>query len=135
MSDSQDTPVDEYGASFLTQSETLQGTWEYDDHEFKLEVEDISMGAFKTLQEYMKVGVMASQVEEDDEDAISELEDSAENLEDLPWESETDAEGFIESTIEAKLHKPNVDVSAARAPKMQAVFKGMMDAWQEGNTS
>jgi len=130
-----DTPQDEYGAAYLTQSETIQGSWEYNGRDFKLAVEDISMGAFKTLQEYMKVGVMASQVEEDDEDAISELEDSAENLEDLPWDEDTEAEGFIESTIEAKLHKPSVDVSAARAPKMQAVFEGMMEAWQEGNTS
>jgi len=133
MSDAQDTPVDEYGASFLTQSETLQGTWEYDDHEFKLEVEDISMGAFKTLQEYMRVGVMASQVGEDDEDAINELEKTADDLDNLPWESEDSPDGFIEATIDAKLVRPNVDVSEARAPKMQSVFRGMMEAWQQGN--
>lgn len=125
---------DEYGANFLTREETIEGTWEYADQEFKLEVKDISLGEQELLQEYMRVGMEAMGMDGDvDEERLEDVNQRAEELEDLPWEDETDATGFLECTIEAKLVKPNVTISDARAQKMQAVFMGMMEAWQEGN--
>jgi hypothetical protein len=125
----------DYGANFLTESETIEGTWEYGENEFDLLVEDISVGSFELLQKYTQVAGEAMQAggEGPDEAALEEVNKKAEELDPLPWEDDVDADGFLEATIEAKLVKPDVDLSDARAHKLRAVFEGMISAWQEGN--
>lgn len=125
---------DEYGASFLTREETIEGTWEYGGQEFKLQVKDISLGSQELLQEHMRIGMEALGMDgEVDEERLADVNKRAEELDSLPWEDDTEQDGFIESTIEAKLVKPSVNIADARAQKMRAVFEGMMQAWQEGN--
>lgn len=125
----------DYGAEFLTQAETIEGTWAYADHEFALLVEDISIGELELLQEYTQVAGAAINATGDDvdEEALEEANEQAKNLDSLPWEDDVEADSFLEATIEAKLIKPDVDLSDARAHKLTAVFEGMMQAWQEGN--
>lgn len=125
---------DEYGANFLTREETIEGTWSYAGQEFKLQVKDISLGSQELLQEHMRIGMEAMGMDgEVDEERLEDVNERAENLDELPWEDDTEQDGFIEATIEAKLVKPSVDIADARAQKMRAVFEGMMQAWQEGN--
>lgn len=125
----------DYGADFLTESEEIEGTWEYGDREFPLLVEDISVGSFELLQKYTQVAGEAMNASGDDvdEEALEEVNKKAEELDNLPWEDEVEADGFLEATIEAKLVKPDVDLADARAHKLRAVFEGMVGAWQEGN--
>lgn len=127
--------MSDYGADFLTEAETIDGTWEYDGHEYDLLVEDISVGSFELLQKYSQVAQEASGVDPDDVDeaALEEVNEKAENLDPLPWEDDVAADGFLEATIEAKLVKPEVDLTEVRAHKLRAVFEGMVQAWQSGN--
>lgn len=124
----------DYGAEFLTETETIEGTWEYDGQEFDLLVEDISVGSFELLQKYSEVAQEAATLDGDvDENKLASVNEKAENLDPLPWEDDVEADGFLEATIEAKLVKPDVAISNARAHKLRAVFEGMIAAWQEGN--
>jgi len=122
------------GASFLTEAETIEGTWEYGENEFDLLVEDISIGDFELLQKYTQVAQEAAGVDgEASEEDLEAVNKKAEDLAPLPWEDDVEADGFLEATIEAKLVKPDVAISDARAHKLRAVFEGMVGAWQEGN--
>lgn len=125
----------DYGANFLTEAETIGGTWEYGENEFDLLVEDISVGSFELLQKYTQVAGEAMQAGDGDptEEQLEEVNKKAEELDPLPWEDDVEADGFLEATIEAKLVKPDVDLADARAHKLRAVFEGMIQAWQEGN--
>lgn len=132
MSDSE--THDRYGASFLTQKETIMGTWEYGPREFELKVEDISAETQELLQRYIELAGMAMGSDgEVDEELKEEMNDKADGLESLPWEDDSEFDSFVECTLDQKLVKPDVDVSEARNQKVNAVFAGMMDAWQEGN--
>jgi uncharacterized membrane-anchored protein len=126
--------MSDYGADFLTETETIEGTWEYGEQEFDLLVEDISIGSFELLQKYTQVAQEAAGVDgEASEDDLEAVNQKAEDLDPLPWEDEVEADGFLEATIEAKLVKPDVVIADARAHKLRAVFEGMIAAWQEGN--
>jgi hypothetical protein len=126
--------MSDYGADFLTETETIEGTWEYGEQEFDLLVEDISIGSFELLQKYTQVAQEAAGVDgEASEDDLEAVNQKADDLDPLPWEDEVEADGFLEATIEAKLVKPDVVIADARAHKLRAVFEGMIAAWQEGN--
>lgn len=126
--------MSDYGADFLTREETIEGTWEYDGNEFPLVCNDISTEAQELLQEYVQLGAMALGADgEVDDDQLDAMNEKAESLEPLPWEEDTEHTGVVECTLEAKLEKPDVEVSEMRAPKAKAVFRGMFEAWQEGN--
>jgi len=126
--------MSDYGADFLTETETIEGTWEYGDNGFDLLVEDISIGSFELLQKYTQVAQEAAGVDGDaSEDDLEAVNQKADDLDPLPWEDEVEADGFLEATIEAKLVKPDVVIADARAHKLRAVFEGMIAAWQEGN--
>lgn len=126
--------MSDYGADFLTETETIDGTWEYGEQEFDLLVEDISIGSFELLQKYTQVAQEAAGVDDDaSEEDLAAVNEKADDLDPLPWEDDVEADGFLEATIEAKLVKPDVEISEARAHKLRAVFEGMIAAWQEGN--
>lgn len=129
MSDSQD-----YGAAYLTATETIEGSWGPNGDDYPLKVEDISIGSFELLQQYAEVAALAAGEDGDpDEERLAEANERAEDLDPLPWEDEVDEDGFLEATIQAKLKRPDVDISEARAHKLRYLFEGMMEAWQEGN--
>lgn len=126
---------DEYGAELLVESEIIEGTWTYNGQVKKLKVEDISQGSAELLKQYMKVAGMAMNLDDDevDEEKLEAVNKEAEDLDELPWEGDTEHDSVIECTIEAKLVRPDVPVSDMRSPKAKAVFEGMWEAWQEGN--
>ncbi len=120
------TQEKDYGADYATQKETIEGTWRIDGREFALETEDVTKRTLDLLGEYM---ALAQQYEEGDVP-----EGAGDDLEDFPWESEGDDRDFIESVVDEKLHKPDIDVDETVSRKLSAIFVGMFEAWQEGET-
>ena len=134
------TDKTEYGADILTQSETIEGTWEYNGEEYKLEVKDISKQTLDLVEDYAALAqniafLQRSEDMNEDEidERIEEINKQAEDLENFSWEDEDDDTDFIESIVNEKLVKPDIDPSEVRVHKLRHVFEGMFKAWQEGN--
>lgn len=130
--------TDEYGQSVLEQTHVLEGTWEFAGNEYDLEVADISGEDFNLIQRYMEIAMGVEAVGNDpeavsDED-IDTLNEKAETLDDFSWEDKDENKGFIQSVIDAKLERPKVDVNNTGQSKLQALFGGMMQAWQESES-
>jgi hypothetical protein len=127
--------MSEYGQSIIEQTHTLEGHWSYGGNSYKLEVEDISGHDFGLIQEYtqlaMGVEAMGDDPDNVSESDIEELNSKAENLDNFSWESEDGDTDLVQSVIQAKLVKPDVEISTTGHSKLQALFEGMMETWQE----
>jgi hypothetical protein len=116
-----------YGEDILTETETLQGTWEYNGEEYDLEVEDIPYDTYKQIIEIAQVAFKArngGDISDEEKDRVSEMDN-------LPWEDEYETSDFISLLVKDKLRKPEVTVEDTGASKIIAIVQGMFEAWQE----
>jgi len=117
---------DRFGTEVATQKEQIEGTWSIDGQEFALITEDTSKGTLELIEEYMQLANRVAEGEEIPEGA-------AEDLDNFPWEDDDDEDtDIIESVVDAKLIKPEVNPQDAPIRKLRALFEGMMNAWSEG---
>lgn len=121
---------DRFGTEVATSIDRIEGTWEVDGEEYALITEDTTKGTLSLIEEYGRVADQAMQA-----DDPSELpDDLGDDLDNFPWEDEDsdDDKDWLESVIDEKLIKPEVDADEAPVRKLRALFEGMMDAWGEG---
>jgi hypothetical protein len=132
-----------YGQDIVDRGlERLQGTWEYNGTEYDLVVEEISWPDQQLLQKYMTTIMPVIQAMESDADPedvdidAQEINEQVRNLGTFSWEDDdvdpADRD-LYRSVVEAKLIKPEVDVSQLGTKKTQALGRGMMEAWQEAD--
>ncbi len=116
---------DRFGTEVAASKERIEGTWTVDGETYDLITEDTSKGTLELIEQYMQ---LANRVAEGDELP----EDAAEDLDNFPWEEEDNEKDIIESVVDAKLIKPEVNPQDAPIRKLRALFEGMMQAWSEG---
>lgn len=119
---------DRFGTDVATRKEQIEGTWTVDGEEFALITEDTSKGTLELIEQYMQLANQVAQAESEDDipDGLGE------DLDNFPWEDEDDEKDVIETVVDAKLVKPEVDVQNTPVRKLRALFEGMMGAWNEG---
>lgn len=127
----------DYGQEILDDGlERLQGTWQYRGQAFDLVVEDIGYSDWKLVQQY---GALSAQVDAfEGQDDISEadveaLAEQAESLEDFSWEGDDENPDFVETIIEEKLVRPEVDLETTSSDKVGAIVEGMIQTWQSSH--
>jgi len=127
----------DYGQDLLNDGlERLQGEWAYRGQTFDLVVEDIGYSDWKLVQQY---GALSAQVNAfDDQDDISEadveaLAEQAESLEDFSWEAPDENPDFVETLIDEKLVRPEVDLETTSSDKVGAIVEGMIQTWQRSH--
>ena len=113
-----------YGADVATKKEQIEGTWSIDGDEYDLLTEDTTKQTLNIIEQYMEV---AQSLEEGDVP-----EGAAEDLPNFPWEDDDSEKDFIESILDAKLIKPEIDVQDAPIRKLRALFEGCFETWSEG---
>jgi len=120
-----------YGAEIATSKETIKGTWEWDGEEYDLITKDTTKGTLDLIGEYMEVAQTVENAE--GEDDIPEGLGS--DLDDFPWDHDhgSDAD-MVEIVVGEKLVKPEVDVNEVPMRKIRALFEGMLEAWNAGET-
>jgi hypothetical protein len=130
--------ANDFGQNVLEQTHVLTGSWEFAGETYALEVEDISGQDFALIQQYTEVAVGAEAVGQDPEsvtdDELESLNEKAEQLDDFSWEDPDEDNPFIQSVVGAKLVNPKVDVERTGQSKLSALFRGMMEAWQEADS-
>lgn len=119
--------MSDYGQDILDRTETLTGTWEYNNTEYDLEVEDIPYDTYRLI---INIAQVAFKVREGGEITEGEKE-KVSQMDDLPWEDEYETDDFVTLLIKDKLHKPDVDVEDTGASKIIAIVQGMFQTWQE----
>jgi len=112
----------------------LNGTWEHEDVEYDLVVEDISYLDWRLVQQYAALMEQVARMGEKDEitDEDSEnLEKQAEDLDSFSWEDEDEQEDFVETLITNKLVKPDVDLTDTSSDVIREIVSGMVETWGE----
>jgi len=125
----------DFGQDILDEGlEQLPGTWEYNDNEYDLVVEDISYPDWKLVQQYAALMERIRQVGDKDEVSESDTKDiekQAEELDAFSWEDTDSQEDFVETIIEHKLINPKVDLENTSPDKVTAIVTGMVETWGE----
>lgn len=129
--------MSDYGQNVIDRTDVLEGKWSFAGQDFDLEVEDISGQDFDLIKEYTQLAMGVEAIGQDpdnvDEKDIEQLNDKAEDLDNFSWEDEDDDTDLIKSVIDAKLVNPKVDQTTGQS-KLQALFQGMMQTWQESES-
>jgi len=127
--------MSDYGEDVLDRDEVLEGTWTYGGNTYDLEVNDISGRDMRLIQDYTDIAARVAAVDDDASEAdIEQINEKAEGLDDFSWEDGDGETPYIQSIIDEKLVRPDVDVDNTGYSKLRAIFEGIMQTWQESKT-
>lgn len=121
--------MSEYGQDILESTDTLKGTWEYNDTTYDLLVEDIPYPTYSLIMDVAQIAFKATE----GEDISDEDKEKVRQMDDLPWEDEYETDDFVSLLVLDKLVKPEVDLQSAGAGQIRALVEGMLRTWQESN--
>lgn len=119
---------DEYGTDVATSVERLEGSWSINGKSYKLVTEDTRKETLDLIGEYMEIAATVENAEGESDIP----EGLGEDLDNFSWEDDDSEKDMVESVVDEKLIKPDVEVSQVPQRKLRALFEGMMEAWNEG---